>query len=335
MGTWGFGAFENDDASAIVGGIRADLEVELVSFVHRVRFTYAMHYDRARAAAVMLTMFAKGGLVWSPPEDATAPLIEHTFAAYFRSVPSFDPDHQHAIEADIAELVRVFADPDIITSPPVADSVEGALRAIGAEPAAWAWARSFGFDFADAWKHCALPRHTPQVALAVGVDDKHVIGAIAGALLRTARAIEHSRLAIRGDLFDLLEILVAEDVASRAVTERIQEASNVEGAAALKRFRERDPDEPSNGDDDDPLLNVLFQIAELTRMRDATEAAGALDPYRAGDMVERLVRDTKTGDFLATLRATLEPAVLIAAKHRSEALGVEISIPLVWRRDPD
>jgi len=335
VGAWGFGAFENDDASGIVGGIKAELEAELVSFVHRVRFTYAMHYDRARAAAVMLTMFAKGGLTWSPSEDATAPLIERTFAAYFRSVRPFDPDHQRAIETDIAEFVRMFADPDIITSPPVADSVEGALRAIGTEPTAWGWARSFGFDFATAWNQCAaLPRHTPQVALAVGVDDKRLIGAIADSL-RTARAIEHSRLDIRDDLFDLLDTLVAEHSPSPTLIERIQEASKVEGAAALKRFRERDPDAPSNNDDDDPLLDVLFQVAELTRTREAMEAAGALDPYRAGDLVERLVRDAKGGDILATIRAKLEPAVLLAAKHRSEALGDEISIPLGWRRDPD
>jgi hypothetical protein len=334
VGTWGFGAFENDDASGIVEGIKAELEAELVSFVHRVRFGYAIHYDRARAAAVMLTMFAKGGLTWSPPEDATAPLIERTFAAYLRSVPRFDPDHQRAIEADVAELVRMFADPDIIMSPPVVDTVEGALRAIGAEPTVWGWARSFGFDFTEAWKHCAS-RQTPQVALAVGVDGKHVIGAIAGALLRTAHAIEHSRLDIRADVVDLLETLGANDSPSRTVIERIQEASKVEGAASLKRFRERDPDAPANGDDDDPLLDVLFQVAELTRMRDAMDADGALDPYRAGDLVAKLVRDAKAGDFLATIRANLEPAVLIAAKHRSEALGDEISIPLAWKRNPD
>jgi hypothetical protein len=340
MGTWGFGAFENDDASDTVGGITSELEAELVNFVHRVRFTYAMHYHRARAAAVILTTFATVGLkTWSPPEDATAPLIEQAFRAYFQAVPGFEPQHREAIEADVVEFVRVFANPDVIVAPPVEADVAGALRALGAEPAAWSWAR-FGFDFADAWKHSATPpRRTPQVALAAGVDAETMIRAISETLLREAKATKRSRLDVRNDLVELLEKLAggASFKATRNLTKRIHDASKVEGEALMKRFRARAAGSVFTSDpEDDPLQDVLFQTKELAQIHDAATTLGAMDPYRAGDFVEKLVRDAKATDVLGTLRAKLEPAVLAAAKQRATEMGDEVSIPIgtVYRKGP-
>jgi hypothetical protein len=320
-----FGAFANDAASGMVGRITADLEAELISFVHRVRFRYAMHYDRARAAAVMLTTFAKVALTtWSPPEDATAARIEQAFRAYFEAVPHFEPEHRHAIEADIAEFVRAFAAPAVIIAPPLQNEVSGALRAIGAEPAAWWWARSFHGDFADAWSHSdSLPRRTVQVALAAGVADKKVLRAIASALLREAKATRRSRLDVRHDVVQLLEKLAgggASSAATRTLTTRIQDASKAEEDAVLARIRAMmfNVGDPSVLDED-PLQGVLFQTAELTRMVAATTTLGALDPYQAGDFVEKLVRDAKATKLLATFRAELEPAVRAAAKRRAKA----------------
>jgi hypothetical protein len=321
----GFGAFETGDGSGVVRRMASGLEAELVSFVHRVRFRYAMHYDRARAAAVLLTTFAKIGLTtWSPPEDATAPLIEHAFRAYFQAVPTFEPAHRQAIEADVAELVRLFAAPDVIVSPPQTDEVHGALRAIGAEPDAWLWARPFGSDFADAWTHCdSPPRRIPQVALAAGVDDKKVLRAIAAALLREAKATRRSRLDVRHDVVQLLGKLAgggASSAATRKLTTRIQDASKAEEDAVLTRIRALTFNfgDPSVLGHEDPLQGVLFQTAELTRMFAATKTLGAWDPYQAGDFVEKLVRDAKATNLLATFRAELEPALHAAAKRRTK-----------------
>jgi hypothetical protein len=335
VGTWGYGAFENDDAGALIGGITSGLESELVSFVHRVRFAYAMHYDRARAAAVVLTKLATLGLRWSPPEDATAPRIEATFRAYFATITTLEPEHRQAIDADIAELVRTFGDADVVVAPPPPDTVRGALRAIGAEPAAWWWADRFGFDFAKAWEQAdSLPRRIPQVALAAGVDAGSIMGAFAAALLRDANGVEHSRLAIRGDVVKLLAAMAGGSRSSAKLAARICDASKAEGDAWLKRFRANR--EAASAEVDDPLLGILHETAELIRMSNAAAECGALDPYRAGDFVEKLARDSKAGAVVATLRAALEPAVLAAVAGKARALGDEVRIPIgtVYRKPP-
>lgn len=314
------GPFETDDASDIVGTITSTLEAELVSFVHRVKFTYAMHYDRARAAVVMLTALAKSGVPWAPPEDATVPLIERTFATYFQKV-TFEPDLRRAIEADLAELARVYADPDDVASAPTEEEVHGALRAIGAEPAACQWASAYDVEFGEAWSHSASPpRRTPQIALAAGVDHARVTCAIADAMWSEASATKGSLLDVRDDLLAVLEALAAGDASSRSMSERIERLRGANEAAA-EAFMESMRERPGDPSDEDPLRDLLAQAVELIRMRDAATALGALDPYWAGDVVEKLVRDARSVDVLQIVRAKLEPAVLAAARQREEALG--------------
>jgi hypothetical protein len=318
VSTAGYGPFENDEGRGVVNNITSVLEAQLVSFVHRVKFGYAMHYDRARAAAVLLTKLARTGVAWSPPEDATPAQIEQTFRSYFQQITTFAPALREAIEADIAELVSAFSTADVAPAP-TTQRVGGALRAIGAEPAAWAWGYAYAFNFEDAWKESEA-RRVPQVALALGIRDKDVIRAMAKALLREAKAVKRSKLDVRDGLLRVLDRLAADGAitgSTRKAAEQVLERSKVIADAVVQKFRQHmlTSSFPYEADSD-PLEDALHLTAELTRMCRRAQHCGALDPYQAGDFVEKLARDSRT-NAVRTVRAALEPGVLAAARRRA------------------
>lgn len=320
-----YGPFDNDTGRDIVGDITSSLEAELVSFVHRVKFAYAMNYESARAAAVLLTMFANNGLPWSPPEDAKAALIDKTFQTYFQTITKFPPELRRAVEEDIATFVKTFANRDVTPRSQGTQRVSDALRAVGTRPAAWRWGAAFAFDFVDAWMHSESPaRCTAEMALAAGVSAKEVIRAIAKALLREVKAIKRSRLDVRDGLLKVLDRVATTGVISgrtRTSADQVVEASRTAGAAFLKQFHQHMAKShlPMRPAPTDPLEEMMHQTAGFIQMCDSAAQHGMLDPHRAGDFIERLARDAKT-DALGAIRSALQQPVLRLAKRRARQI---------------
>lgn len=339
MGSWGIGTFQNDDAVDVVADVTTELEPHLVSFIHRVRFTYAMNEDRARAAAVMLTALARAGIVRAVPTDATADLIGGAFATFLGFEPGLAPSYREAIERDVAEFVATYSDP-IVTIPPPSDRlVTGALRAIGAEPAAWRWANRYDSDFEAAWQSAREEaRFIPQVALAAGLESRLVMTAFADEVHRETVESGQTQLDFRADMLRVLEAIARDGVAPDAEADRLiaflknDRPRRIERARSYRMAMEMHvltgapmPDD----DEEDPLIAPLSHTVELIRLCRSAEEARALDPVRAGDLLGMLARRPNRDDAqVASIHTALDPAVRAAIHARRTAPDEVVSIPL-------
>jgi hypothetical protein len=338
MGSWGTGAFDNDDALDILGDVASAVEPHLVSFVHRVRFKYAMHPDRARAAAVLLTALARAGIRWTVPEDATADLMGGAFATFMGFNPGLDPSHREAIERDVADFVAAYADPPVIASPPSTRMVSGALRAIGAEPSAWDWADRYGSDFEAAWHNAREEaRFIPQVALAAGLESRLVIAAFADELLREIDGVGQTQLDSRADMLRVLEAIARDGLAPHPEADRLiaflenDRARQIERARRHRRAMEEHvlTGAPLPDDEEDPLIAPLACTVELIGSCRSAAERRALDPVRAGDLLAMLARGPNRDEAHgASIHAALDPPVRVAIHARRTAPDEVVSMPL-------
>ena len=168
-----------------------------------MRFRYNMTADTARAAAVMMTCLLRGGISWTPTEDATPDIVQAAFEDYLAGQ---DDEMARATREDIDAFVQA-ANLGHSPMPITSVRVAGALRLIGAEPEAWLWGTRFGPDFRHAWRSCQVARHVPQLALAAGVDEDIVLEAVRDAVARVADRLkagsEDQAWALRGIEADL------------------------------------------------------------------------------------------------------------------------------------
>jgi hypothetical protein len=296
MGTWGFGAFENDSAADVAGSIIQSLEDQLVRFRHRMRFKWAMNYEEARAAMVLLPHLVRLGVSWVPPEDATPELITEAFHE-FLALPSskFADAHRDAMNADIEKFVEV---PFNAVRPlPPEYTVDGVLRRGGAAPHVCHWGHRFFADFERAWQE-GDARQLVSLAAAAGLEFRWALSAF---LTSAIEALEHAQTdshGVREELRKAIVRLVSGDSHTEVepkVAEQLRELSREDG-----------------------LFGVGYVVHRLARA--SLSAVGASDPEQWEELATVVERDLKPYGVscVSALRRDLGPRLFAALPMRPD-----------------
>ena len=278
MGTWGIGAFENDAACDLKDDVLDPLQAELVEFTRRGALGYQTRPERARAAMVLLTAFARGGARWVPRDDVTPARIIATFESMLKS----QSEAAEAVREELEAFEAATAHLDAVMTAPSEDTVERALLRIGATARVCRWARRLSDDFDEAWEVCEAVRDLPVLALAAGVPAEQVLRAIAAQffhLASDARSTVSWRPALLGTLQSLADSASSSSAARSETRQVLVRATRV--VADERRAHHRAMERVS-GDEfvprvEDPLVAYLWPTLEVEELF-ADAQRGPLDP---------------------------------------------------------